>query len=244
MAFLTAEQLELVQKTSPGLQLVAYWTDVAEKLGEDARSLLSFLVSGLISRGWLKPFDGSMEAAVEGLDFEPARAQAAAEELIAVGLMQVADGRITTLAGIFSTTPTQTTYFMGEDQSIHLLGGLGALSVSKALGRPGEVLADCGFSDPKIRLKLVCDASGVHSRSPDTVCTFLPHWDGECHPADALAGGGLFADDDALYNWQERVGEPEGMPLPSMMFPMAATELGAQLGKALESCLDRFANFH
>ena len=72
---------------------------------------------------------------------------------------------------------------------------------------------------------------------------FLPAWDGSISPAEAAAGGGLFADDDALGAWQGSHGDPDGMPLTSMFFPMAATDLGDKLGRALESMLDHVANF-
>ena len=63
------------------------------------------------------------------------------------------------------------------------------------------------------------------------------------HPVEAMKAGGLFVDDAALAAWQEGLEDPDGMPLMSMMFPMAATELGSQLGEALDSLLDRFANY-
>ena len=243
MAFLTGESLERISSAAPGLQLVTYWQGCSETTGEDARTLLSQMVSGLISRGWIHPLEKTLENAVDGLGLSEERIKNAADELQKVGLMQVADGKIVSLAGMFSTTPTKICYFMDEDLKVYLLGALAALAVPQALGRPGELMADCGQAGSAKRLKLDCDEEGVHTRVPDTICIFLPDWSGEDHPADAIAGGGLFADDEALAAWQEANDEPEGMPLASMMFPMAAGELGGQLGKTMESLLDRFANF-
>ena len=243
MAFLTGDSLTKIENAGPGLQLVTWWTSVAGEASDDARSVLSFTVSGLINRGWVKPLPGTITAAVDGLDIKEERVVAAVEELQRYGLMQVVDDRITTLAGIFSTVRSRTTFFMGSEQQVHLLGPLAALAASQALGRTGEVLADCAHSDPNVRLRLECDENGVHTRSPDSICAFLADWRGEEHPADAMRGGGLFADDDALGAWQEAADDPDGMPLMSMMFPIASIEVGGQLGKALESLLDRFANF-
>ncbi len=243
MAFLSGDSLARIENAGPGLQLVTWWTFVAAEASDDARSVLSFTVSGLINRGWVKPLPGTIAAAVDGLDISEERVTAAATELQGFGLMQVEGERITTLAGIFSTVRSRSTFFMSEDQQVHLVGPLAALAASQALGRSGEVLADCAQSEPTVRLRLECDENGVDSRTPDSICAFLADWNGEAHPADAMRQGGLFADDDALAAWQEKHGEPDGMPLMSMMFPIASIELGGQLGKALESLLDRFANY-
>lgn len=243
MAFLSDDSRPLIDNAAPGLQLLSYWTAVADEADSDARSLLSFAVSGLITRGWVSPLDATLVAAADGLDLASDRLTAAADSLQQLGLLQVKDGRIATLAGIFSTARTSTTFFMGEDQKVHLLGPLAALAASKALARPGEVFTRCSHSEPARRLRLECDESGVHSRTPDSICAFLPAWNGDSHPVGAMRGARVFADDDALAAWQEAHGDPEGMPLMSMMFPIAATELGGQLGAALASLLDRFANF-
>lgn len=243
MAFLTGDSLSRINNAGSGLQLVAHWRALAAEAGDDARSLLSFAVSGLITRGWVANLEGTLNAAAEGLDMPVDRVSAAAHWLQDTGLLQVEEGRVSTLAGIFSTGRTGATFFMTDDQHVHLVGPLAALAVSRALARSGEVLADCDHSEPAQRLRLECDESGVHSRDPHTICAFLPNWDGEAHPVEAMMGGGLFVDDDALAAWQEGRGDPDGMPLMSMMFPMAATELGSQLGEALDSLLDRFANF-
>jgi hypothetical protein len=243
MAFLTGDALSPISGAAPGLQLIPYWASVSEKTGEDARSLLSHIVSGLVSRGWVHPLEKTLELSVDGLGLSADRVQTAAAELDSSGLIQVDDGKIRSLAGLFSTTPTRITYFMEDDLSVHLLGALAALAVPQALGRPGELMADCGHTGSEKRLKLECDEEGVHSRIPETVALFLPDWGGEEHPADIISGGGLFADDEALAAWQAANGEPEGMPLASMMFPMAASELGSQLGNAICPLLDRFANF-
>lgn len=243
MSFLQGDALQRVQAAPPGLQLAAWFDHIAESLSENARALLSYAVSGLVSRGWVSSPEKLLEAAVDAVGDDPAKLKAALDELEASGMVRIEDGKFTSLAGVLSMRKTRISYFMTGDAQVHLLGPLAALAVGKGLGRSGDVMADCAVSKPKVRLKLACDETGVHSRAPDTIAMFLPHWDGTTHPADAIAGGGLFVDDDALAQWQEKHPEADGMPLSSFMFPMAATDLGARTGKALEQVLDRFGAF-
>jgi hypothetical protein len=243
MAFLSSEASKELENALPGTQLIEYWRQVAQAMSEGSRTFLSFAVVGLVSRGWLNPLDKVIEAAIEDLGEKPDVVAKSVEELKSVGALVVDGQRIVLLAGIFFTSKTRMSYFMGDEQKVYLLGPLAGLAVSRALGRPGDVQTACFGSDEKTKLRLSCDENGVHSRSPESVCMFLRDWTGESHPADAIGEGGFFADDDALCAWQENHDEPEGMPLPSMMFSMATTELGDQLGSALETMLDRVANF-
>ena len=243
MSFLQGDALERVQAAAPGLQLAAWFDHIAENLSEEARALLSYAVSGLVSRGWVSTPDKLLEAAVDAVGEPSNKLRLALDELERVGMVRVQDGKFTSLAGVLSLRKTRISYFMQGDAQVHLLGPLAALAVSQGLGRPGDVMADCAVSKPRKRLKLSCDATGVHSREPDTIAMFLPHWDGTSHPAEAIAGGGLFVDDDALAQWQEAHADVDGMPLSSFMFPMAATDLGARTGRALEQVLDRFGAF-
>ena len=83
----------------------------------------------------------------------------------------------------------------------------------------------------------------VQARQPETIGLFLSSWDGLIAPSQASAAGGLFADDDALGAWQDRNGDPAGMPVPAMFFDMAAIELGQQVGAALEGLLNHLPDF-
>lgn len=243
MSFLEGDVLERVQAAPPGLQLAVWFDQISSSLSEDARALLSYAVSGLVSRGWVSSPDKLVEAAVDAVGEPHAKLKAALDELEQVGMVRISDGKFTSLAGVLSLRPTSISYFMTGDAQVHLLGPLAALAVPKGLGRAGDVMANCALSEPTKRLQLECDETGVHSRKPDTIAMFLPHWDGTTHPADAIAGGGLFVDDEALAQWQEKHPDVDGMPLSSLMFPMAATDLGARTGKALEAVLDRFGAF-
>jgi hypothetical protein len=243
MSFLEGDALARVQSAPPGLQLAVWFDHIAEALSEDSRALLSYAVSGLVSRGWISTPEKLVDNAVEAVGESHAKLKTALDELESMGMVRVDNGRFTSLAGVLSLQRTKTSYFMTDDAQVHLLGPLAALAVPKGLGRPGEVMANCAVSDPLKRLTLECDERGVHSRSPDTIAMFLPYWDGTTHPSDAIAGGGLFVDDAALAQWQEANPDVDGMPLSSVMFPMAATDLGARTGKALEAVLDRYASF-
>ncbi len=237
------EAAAAVKAAPPGLQLAAWLDHVAATLSEEARSLLSYAVSGLVSRGWVSSSDSLLDSAVEAVGEERAKLAAALGELESCGMVQLDAGKFVTLAAVLSTRKTAIAYFMDDEHRVFLTGPMAALAIAQGLGRGGEIFADCTVSDPPRRLKLVCDTHGIHTREPDTIALFLPHWDGDTHPAAAMAGGGIFADDDALSAWQEAHPDADGMPLSSFMFPMAATDLGARTGKALEAVLDRFGAF-
>ena len=235
---------------APGLQLISWYTWVASQLDEDQRTLLSFAVSSLVNRGWLSPLTKLAETAVESLGLSEERVMTALMVLEDHGLLETEDDRIVSLAAVISTTKTDVTYFLGEDHAtpISLVGPIAALGIARALNRGGELVAKCSGTQgdeekASDRVTLLCDESGIHSRKPESVALFLPSWDGTTSPASAVARGGLFVDDDALPQWQTEHDDPDGMPLTSMFFPMAATDLGDKLGKALESMFDHVANF-
>jgi len=243
MTFVTGEALAAIQTAPPGLEIARYWQYVAATLPERDAALLSHAVKGLISRGWIHPLEKLIETSAEHLGESVEALHTAADDLRRLGLVSIADdGRISAIAGLFSTDPTDISYVMAGDMKVYLLGPLAALAVGRALGRSGEVRArptDGG----DVRIVLGCDESGIHSRDPDAICLFLPAWDGATSPHDATRGGGLFADDDGLFAWQEAHPDIEGMPLASMMFAMAATELGRDLGDALDSILHKIGNY-
>lgn len=250
MATLSDEARSVVAAGAPGLQLIAWYTWVAAELNEDQRTLLSYAVSRLVNRGWLSPLPKLMGAAAESLGISKERLDAALSVLQGHGLIAADGDRITSLAGVISTSKTSITYFLGEDHAtpVSLVGPLAALGIAHGLNRGGEVVARCAGGpkdgdDKAPRVTLICDESGIHSRDPESVALFLPSWDGTDGPAAGVAGGGLFLDDDALAAWQTEHDDPDGMPVTSMIFPMATTDLGAKLGKALESMFDHVANF-
>lgn len=242
--FLTNEALEAVRQHPPGLELVRYWRRTAEASSESANVLLSYLASNLLQRGWIQPADKVLDAAVETLNEPRDKLQAAWNELVASDLVKLdTDGqRVTTIAGILATRPTGLLYYLDIEHQVHLSGPLAGLAVAQALQKKGEVRAACAHDKGK-RLAMGCDTSGIFSRKPESIAMFLPAWDGTTSAAAAMAGGGFFADDDALGLWQEGKGDPAGMPLASFMFPMAATDLGQELGAALERILNHLPDF-
>lgn len=241
MSFLSVQARASLRNEPPGLELVRYWQTAAGSIGVPARALLSMLASSLLARGWLHPLDKTLESAHETLG-EPVDAlRKALDELVAVDLVGLDGDRITTVAGLLSTRPTGLDFRIDAAHEVHLTGPLAALAVARALQKPGEIRGVS--SADKSRVVLVCDESGVTSRDPETICMFLPSWDGTERPSALMAAGGLFADDEQLGKWQEDKGDPPGMPLPSMLFPMAAVDLGAQLGSALEPVLSHLPDF-
>ena len=250
MAQLSEAARSAIEGAAPGLQLISWYSWVAKQLDEDQRTLLSYAVSRLVNRGWLSPLPKLTAAAVDSLGLSQDRVGAAVAALVEHGLIEVDGERIKTLAGVISTTKTDVTYFLGEDHAtpISLVGPIAALGIARGLNRGGEVVSKCRSIEvddkgKKAKVTLECDDTGIHSRNPESVALFLPSWDGSTSPSVAVAGGGLFVDDDALAKWQTAHDDPDGMPLTSMFFPMAATDLGEKLGVALESMFDHVANF-
>ncbi len=241
-AFLPDDARALLQKDTPGLELLRYWKNTAETLSEPARVLLSYLVSGLIGRGWAHPIEKAMESAGETLDLKPDALKAALAELQAADLLTLDGSRIATLGGLLSTRATGAQLYIDHEHQVHLLGPFAGLAVTIALQKPGEVRVVCSH-DRATKLVLVSDINGVVSRDPETVAVFLPSWDGIVSPTAAMAAGGFFADDEALGKWEEEKKDPPGMPLASFMFPMAATDLGQQLGQAMHAILNHLPDF-
>ena len=228
---------------SAGLEFIAWLRWAAETLDEDQRGILSYAASALANRGWLSPLPKFTETSTDALGLSAERVQAAVDHLIKCGLLGVDGERITHIAATISTSRTSITYISEDDgvEPVHLTGPIAVLGIAKGLGRPGKIVATCTGGDG--RVTLLCDESGIHSREPETVAMFLPAWPEGATPIAVASEGGLFADDDALAAWQTDRGEPDGLPLSALFLPLALTDLGEQLGVALESMLDRVANF-
>ncbi len=226
----------------PGLELVRHWCHVAAQTTESQRFLLSHLASGLVGRGWLHPLDKLRESAADALGEPVDRVQADLDALIALDLVTVQDGKVTTVGALLAARSTGIDFVLDAQHAVHLVGPLAALAAAVALHRKGEVRGVC-TGDGTTRLVLVCDASGIYERRPESIGLFLPAWDGQSSPAAQSAGGGLFRDDDALGRWQEQHGDPPGMPVASFLFPMAAAELGEELGRGLAPLFDRLPDY-
>ncbi|MCB9739423.1 MAG: hypothetical protein H6747_09150 [Deltaproteobacteria bacterium] len=231
-----------IDAASPGLEPVAWLLQAAREAPEPGRILLSQAASSLVTRGWLPSLDSLIDLAAEHGGVAAAEIHASVPALAGLGLIVVDDGKVLEFAGTFTTRAGTLRYEIAEGGNVHLIGPIAALAVPRGLGRPGRIVGVCagGGGDA---FRLDCDETGIHTRSPETVAMFLPRWDGAMAPGAAISAGALFADDDALSDWQEQSGDPDGMPLASFMFPMATNDLGPQLGAALESLLDRLANF-
>lgn len=242
MPFLDDQAKLLLRKDPAGLEIAHYWRRTVGTLGDPARRLLSYLVSSLMSRGWLASVDKLLDTAADNLHEKRDQVAAEFETLLALDLVSVEAGKVTQLAGLLSTKPTGLIFKYDQQHEVHLLGPLAALAVSHALQKAGEVRAVCQ-DDPAQRIVLTCDTAGIATRAPETVTLFLPAWDGDLPPAQVARGGGLFRSDEALDLWQQRNGNPAGMPIASMLFPMAAVDLGADLGSTLEAALNHLPDF-
>lgn len=242
MSFLEDSAKLQLRKDPPGLEIAHYWRRTAVTLSDPSRRLLSYLVSSLVSRGWLGSVEPLLDAAADNLHEPRAQIAGEFESLTALDLIGVESGKITQLAGLLSTKPTGITFKFDQQTEVHLLGPLAALAVAHALQKAGVIRAKCS-EDAAQKVELICDVAGIASRSPETVAMFLPAWDGELPPSQAARGGGLFASDEALDRWQQRQGSPLGMPIASMLFPMASVDLGADLGSTLEAVLNHLPDF-
>lgn len=241
MTATSLERPETQHRDPPGLELAGHLQRVCPATGDTARKLLSWLASNLVRRGWVQAVDKSLDAAAEQTDLHREKLQAALDELVKAGLVELDGTRIASVAGLLSTRPTGVDFVMADGHTVHLLGPLAALAAAQALQQAGEIRTNCLVTGK--RLVLGCDSAGIASRDPETICVFLPAWDGVLALGTWAAMGGFFADDEALGRWQEDKADPAGMPLTSFMFPMAATELGASLGKALEDTLNHLPDF-
>lgn len=220
----------------PGLERADRLKQASAASSEQARKVLSWLASNLVHRGWLSPLDKLSQQLEEQVELSSDAVRAAVAELQSVGLLELDGERVATLAGLLSTRPTGLDFAMADGHTVHLIDPMAALAVSVALQQAGEVRAHCPITEQ--RLVLECDSSGVASRSPETVCAFLGgERDGVPVP------GALLADDDALGAWQEKAGDPPGTPLTSFLFPMAAGDLGQELGQALAPTLSHLPDF-
>lgn len=231
-----------VRKSPPGLEIAAYWQSVAQATTDPQRRLLSYMVAALLARGWMLTVDRVVESAAETLGEEPAQVQAELDALVALDLVTLDGNKILALAGLLTTRPGALVFKYDAQHEVGLVGPLAALAVGRALQKTGTVRATCG-DDKASKLSLDVDKDGVANRDPDCVCMFLPAWNGEASPTAATAGGVLLRDDDALGRWQEGAGDPDGMPLTSLFFPMAAADLAGQVGAALESVLNHLPDF-
>ncbi len=249
MSYDSPEFRTRVRDALPGLEPVEWLIYAASAVSEPGRVLLSQAASSLVTRGWLPPLDNLVDIASEHGGIARSDLHASVAELVSLGLLELEDGKITEFAGTFTTRVgtnrprADLRYLVEGDGEVHLIGPMSILGVARGLGRSGRVVGSCAVGGSAAAITLHCDESGIHSREPDTVAMFLPKWDGAGSLGAAIAGSALFASDDALAAWQEAAGAPDGMPLASFMFPIAATDLGHRLGASLETMLDRLANF-
>ncbi|MSQ81983.1 MAG: hypothetical protein EXR77_03580 [Myxococcales bacterium] len=231
-----------VAKAMPGLEIAAYWQAIAESTTDSQRRLLSYMVSALLARGWMQPLERVLESAEQTLGESPEDLKRDCDALVAFDLLTVDGSKVTGLAGLISTKPTGLVFKFGGQTEVALLGPLAALAVGRALQKNGEVRAVCA-EDRTTKLLLKCDNQGVEDRDPNEICAFFPAWDGESSPTHATASAVLLRDDEALGRWQEKAGEPDGMPLSALFFPMAAADLAMQVGAALETVLNHLPDF-
>lgn len=242
MAPVQDSEIQRIRKDPAGLEIARYWQRVAAETPDGARRLLSYMTSSLLSRGWLGSADKLLESAAEQLGEPEAQVRAEWDLLLDRDLLQVDQGKIVALAGLFSMRPTGMVFRYDSQHEVHLLGPLAALAVSRAVLKSGEVRGVCA-SDMATKLVLGCDAHGIATRHPESMALFLPGWDGSVAPSTASMGGGLFRDDEALSAWQDKNGDPDGMPIASVLLPMAGGDIADSLGKALESLLNHLPDF-
>ncbi len=229
-------------QAAPGLEAAEWLIAAAAQASPAGRLLLSQAAASLVNRGWISSPDAVVEQVAAHADLHVDRLREEVEQLARSGLLTLFDGKILDIAGCLSARPTAWRFHPEGHSAVHLVGPLAALGVARGLGRPGVFRGRCsGGGDSAPTVELHCDSQGVHTRAPETLAMFLPAWPGTTYPSEAIAAGRIFADDDALSRWQADAQEPPGLPLPSYLFPFAATDLGDRLGAALESIFDALA---
>ena len=236
------EAIARIRKAPPGLEVARYWHHVAAATPDSAKRLLSYIASALLARGWLQPTDRVLESATETLGEEAAQIKADFDILVAADLVTLDGPKIVCLAGLLCTKPTGILFKFEGQHEVHVAGPLAAIAIGKALQKSGEIRAVCA-EDKATKLVLKCDTAGITERTPEETCLFLQAWTGDTTPTAVMAQGGFFRDDDALGRWQESAGDPNGMPLASMLFGMAVGDLGQEVGAALESVLNHLPDF-
>ncbi len=230
------------RQAAPGLEAAEWLIAAASQATPAGRLLLSKAAASLVNRGWISSTDAVVEQVAAHADLTVECLRDEVEQLTRSGLLSVVDGKIVDIAACLSARPTLWRFHSDGHAAVHLVGPLAALGVARGLGRPGTVRGRCsGGGDGATAVELHCDSQGVHSRAPETLAMFLPAWPGATDPSEAIAAGRIFADDDALSRWQAEAAEPPGLPLPSYVFPFAATDLGDRLGAAFESLFDALA---
>lgn len=226
----------------PGLELLQHLKQVAGEASPAARGLLSMATSGLIGRGWLPSLDALLASTAHTLDIPESSLRDTLPWLQERGLLELSDQRILSVGCLFSTKPTPLTLTLADRHEVYLLGPLAALTAPVALQLTGEIRSHCQIF-PQIRLRLACDGEGVHTRDPQTLSLFLPAWQpGEAAPS-IMARGVLVRDEEALETWQAQHGDPQGMPVTGLLFAMAASDLGVQLGHAMAGLFTELPDF-
>ena len=228
-------------KVPPGLEVLARLHAVLAVASPAARGLLSTATAGLLGRGWLQRPESLVAATAHNLDLDEAAIAAELPWLTESGLLDVQGDRVVSVACLFSARPTGLTLTIAGRHPVDLLGPLAALAVTAALEARGEIRVR--NTAGALPFHLTCDEMGVHAREPDTLALFLPSLPGGASSVAAMAAGQFFADDEALAQWQTDHGDPPGMPVPSMLFGMAAADLGAPLGRALAPVLSHLPDF-
>ena len=225
-----------------GLELLDHLCRVAAVASPAASGLLSTATSGLLGRGWLPSLDSLIDTTAETLDIAPADLRAELPWLCDTGLLDLHENRVIALGCVFSTRPTGLTLTLDDKHAVDLLGPLAALAATIALQHAGQIRGRCALS-ADVTLRLGADAAGVHTRDPDGVALFFPAWRAGARPTEAMAAGVFMRDDDALAAWQIEHGDPAGLPVLSMFFPLAAADLGGALGRALAPLFSHLPNF-
>ncbi len=225
-----------------GLELLEHLCRVAANASPAARGLVSTATSGLLGRGWLPSVDSLIETTAHTLDIAPHDLRAELPWLQQSGLLETAENRVISLGCLFATRKTDLTLVLDDKHEVSLLGPLAALAAPIALQHAGVIRGRCALN-ASVSLRLSADEEGVHTRDPEGVALFLPAWLAVGTPTSAMAAGVFFADDDALADWQTQNGDPAGMPIVSMFFAMAASDLGGKLGQALAPLFSHLPDF-
>lgn len=204
-----------------------YWQQVAKVLGHDEHAVLEHLIDAGTTRGWFPSCAQLADRFEETLGREDA--QKAVERLVHFRLIEAGpDGRI--LSTICGITAGRTRFAAKADSgTFYLRAAIDCLTIAPTLQKPVTVTTTCGHTGAPIQLAFAADGSLIES-TPRTVTAFLPGWDGRSPLTDAIAPKShFFADGDALGDWQQLAGDPDGMPLTEDTFRFIGIEMATAI---------------
>lgn len=227
MVDMSTDPMPLETPISPEMNLYFFYKEVADDVDELERAMLEYLVSCGTSRGWF-PSVGSVTVRFAEESSQEA-ADAAMRKLQRQRLLRLdGDGKVCWLLGGVTHEKTGFRAMTADHVPFHLNSALDVLTIAPMLQKSVTVQTRCAISEEPIEVEF--DPEGhLVTTNPHEVTAFIRGWDGAADVAEALADSPLLWGNSLLREWQERHGDPAGMPLTEDTIRMVGTEMAAAL---------------